>query len=332
MIADLHKDVDTLEKLVDPLYSFYQKLNLGLDVEILVVGDSIGAGSGASDERSCWANMLCSWVQEIYGVDCTLTNVSMGGNTSYAGYVRTFMLNDDVSYDLAIICYGQNDGEEGFSAHYEAIIRAIAKKNPNCNVIAVLESSQREYTAKMQEIQKLADYYSIPIADTIAKFKESGLAYEDLTDDGIHPNDAGYKLYFEILRDMIRNMAEENTPSVSMALPAVNMEVTEYDSFDYIAASDFTKVDDCTYEIENGDISGKMGIYVDFVPGENQIKIYVDGSLFYIHSQNWKYDFEQAHIFKLTEDICTVDRTISIEFSTAEQAESFKGLLFTGIP
>lgn len=73
----------------------------------------------------------------------------MGGNTSYAGYVRTMALNDGVDYDLAIICYGQNDALEGFSTNYEAVIRAIERKYSDCSIISTLESSQREYTEKM---------------------------------------------------------------------------------------------------------------------------------------------------------------------------------------
>ena len=80
----------------------------------------------------------------------------MGGNASYAGYVRTMALNDDVDYALAIICYGQNDGADGFSTNYESIIRAIRSKYPDCSIISILESSQREYTEKMTTIQSIA--------------------------------------------------------------------------------------------------------------------------------------------------------------------------------
>ncbi|XME02163.1 SGNH/GDSL hydrolase family protein [Lachnospiraceae bacterium C1.1] len=104
---------------------FYNKLSKGEDVSILIVGDSIGCGSGASGTEYRWAELTCEHLKEKYGVNTSLTNVSMGGNASYAGYVRTLALNDNINYDAVILCYGQNDSEKSFSFHYETIIRAI---------------------------------------------------------------------------------------------------------------------------------------------------------------------------------------------------------------
>lgn len=87
--------------------SFYQKLADGFDVNVLIVGDSIGAGAGTQTERQQWYTQLQSYLKTVNDGRVSVTNVSMGGNASYAGYVRTMALNDDVDYDLAIICYGQ---------------------------------------------------------------------------------------------------------------------------------------------------------------------------------------------------------------------------------
>lgn len=86
---------------------------------------------------------------------------------------------NDVDYDLAIICYGQNDGAEGFSTNYEFIICAIRSKYTDCSIISILEFSQREYTEKMTTIQSICEHYSIPVADTIAAFNNSGKAYDE---------------------------------------------------------------------------------------------------------------------------------------------------------
>ena len=85
-----------------------------------------------------WYNQLRVYLIKEYGVGVKCTNISLGGNASYAGYVRTMALNDDVGYDLAIICYGQNDGADGFSTNYESIIRAIRSKYPDCSIISIL--------------------------------------------------------------------------------------------------------------------------------------------------------------------------------------------------
>lgn len=160
----------------------------------MIVGDSIGEGSGASSYSSFWVPLLQSNLKNTYSISSIrIDNVFMGGNSSYAGYVRMMVLNDDVDYDLAIICYGQNDGLDGFSSNYESIIRAIRSKYRDCSIISILESSQREYTEKMTTIQSICEHYGIPVADTIATFNNSGTPYEELSNDGVHPNNAGQK-------------------------------------------------------------------------------------------------------------------------------------------
>ena len=124
-----------------------------------------------------WFKQLQTYLRTVNKSKVSVTNVSMGGNASYAGYVRTMALNDDVNYDLAIICYGQNDSTDGFSTNYESIIRAIRSKYPDCSIISILESSQREYTEKMTTIQSICEHYGIPIANTIDAFNNSEKAY-----------------------------------------------------------------------------------------------------------------------------------------------------------
>ena len=138
--------------------SFYQKLTDRFDVNVLIVGDSIGAGVGTETEGQQWFKQLQTYLRTVNKSKVSVTNISMGGNASYAGYVRTMSLNNDVDYDLAIICYGQNDGIDGFSTNYESILRAIRSKYPDCSIISILESSQRTYTEKMTTIQSICEH------------------------------------------------------------------------------------------------------------------------------------------------------------------------------
>lgn len=109
-------------------------------------------------EGQQWFKQLQTYLRTVNKSKVSVTNISMGGNASYAGYVRTMALNNDVDYDLAIICYGQNDGIDGFSTNYESILRAIRSKYPDCSIISILESSQRTYTEKMTTIQSICEH------------------------------------------------------------------------------------------------------------------------------------------------------------------------------
>ncbi len=307
--------------------SFYQKLADGFDVNVLVVGDSIGEGAGTQTDGQQWYKQLQMYLETVNNGKVSVTNVSMGGNASYAGYVRTMALNDGVDYDLAIICYGQNDGVDGFSTNYESIIRAIRGKYPDCSIISILESSQRAYTEKMITIQNICEHYSIPVADTIAAFNNSGKAYDDLTGDGVHPNDAGQEIYFETVKAVIDDHVAASAGKMADA-DAINADVHKFDNFVwYGAGSDFERVDDTTFIISAG-ASGTMGIDYYYNPGENKADIYVDGELYKSLTVTFNYDFFQRHIQTVGDD-CTVKSEIRVVFDTKEHADGFKGMCFS---
>ena len=304
--------------------SFYQKLVDGFNVNVLVVGDSI-AENGQGEKG--WCTLLQNNLRKTYGNSVSFTNVSMGGNASYAGYVRTMALNDNVDYDMAIICYGQNDGLDGFSTNYESIIRAIRSKYPDCSIISILESSQREYTEKMTTIQSICAHYSIPVADTIAAFNNSGKAYDDLTGDGVHPNDAGQEIYFETVKAVIDENVAASTGKMA-DIVVINADVHKFDNFVwYDASSDFEQVDDTTFTISTS-ASGILGIDYIYNSGENKADIYIDEELYKSPTVTFDYDFSQRHILVVSDD-CTVKNKIKVVFNTKEQADGFKGMCFS---
>lgn len=321
------QEKQTALKLQEAEDSFYQKLMDGFDVNVLVVGDSIGAGAGTETDGQQWFKQLQTYLRTINKGKVSVTNVSMGGNTSYAGYVRTKALNDDVDYDLAIICYGQNDGYDGLSTNYEAMVRAIRNKYPDCSIISILESSQREYTPNIVAIQSICEHYGIPVADTIAAFNNSGKAYDDLTKDGVHPNDAGQEIYFETIKSVIDDNVAASTGKMS-DVDVINADVHKFDNFVwYDASSDFERVDDTTFAISTS-ASGILGIDYTYKSGDNKADIYVDGELFESPTVTFDYDFSQRHILVVSDD-CTVKNEIKVVFTSKEQADSFKGMCFS---
>lgn len=316
--------------------SFYQKLSYGLDVNILVVGDSIGANSGASSSDNYWTNKLQRYIRDAYmlnskyGGTVKLKNVSMGGNSSYAGYVRTLCLDDEVDYDLIVFCYGQNDSIDKFEIYYEAMVRAGRKKYPNASIISILESSQRDYTPKMKIIQDICASYNIPIADTIASFNSSRFEYDELSKDGVHPNDMGYELYFET----VKNVIDENVKCGTGKLGDVDLQNEGTSAFNkfvwYGKKGDaiFRRIDDCTYQISGISAHGIMGIDYAYQSGNNKAEIYIDGVLYKAPTVYFDYDFSQRRILVVGFDL-TVNEKIKIVFETKKQADEFNGVCFS---
>jgi lysophospholipase L1-like esterase len=321
---------DAQLKKLEENSSFYQKLSAGFDVNILIVGDSIGASSGASKDGR-WFDLLHSELEAAYSSEVSIHNISMGGNSSYAGYIRTMMEDNDDEYDLAIICYGQNDSPTDFSVYYESIIFAIRNKYPNCSIISILESSQREYTEKIKTIQDICAYYKIPVADTIKPFQDSGQAYSELCEDGTHPNDVGYQIYYKTVKDIIDSNVLNATGRIELSTP-IDPAVLKFSNFQYYGKSsgsdpEFTRSDDITYVL-NATASGLLGIDYSLVSGTNQLDIFIDDKKIVSETTTFDYDFTQRHIRQISENV-TVNSEIKVVFGSKEQADGFYGVCFS---
>lgn len=314
--------------------SFYQKLADGFDVNILVVGDSIGEGAGASDAAHRWANLLQYNLQKTYGVKASLTNVSMGGNTSYAGYVRTMALDDGVDYDLVVLCYGQNDSKDYFGLYYESIIRAVRSRYPKASVISILESSQKDYTEKMQIIQATAEHYGIPIADTIAPFQAN---YDALVKDSVHPNDDGHQVYYQTVMNVIEPLVAGRRGYDPADVPIINDQVTVFDTFQCFSADQFTREGN-TFTLKTTTHGVILGLDYNFTSGANSCKILIDGVEHAAPEVTFNYDSSQRHIMVVNKwlegEAVNVQNEIKVVFSEDEagknQADGFKGLAISG--
>jgi lysophospholipase L1-like esterase len=306
--------------------SVYEKLVDGESINVLLVGDSIAEGAGASTGKS-WGKMLPDYIKETYGSECNLTNVSMGGNTSIAGIVREKLLGDEVDYDLAIICYGENDADdENFAPNYEAIIRGLKIQYGNISIISILESSQREYTNKINQIIAIDKFYNIPIADTIKAFDQSGYAYEELVgtpDDFTHPNDIGHQIYLATIGDVIQK--EINSKRMYCSLS------DKYDDSIYIPADSFRRVDSKTFESKIASTTADIIMLRDYCPGENSVEIIATDKIVAQESFEWNYTFSQAHIYQITDEPVALNGELTITFSTEEIADSFSGIMLTNI-
>lgn len=329
LIDELNGQLEAVQKDEEEFEGVYRKLKNGEDIKVAVIGDSIGAGCGASDYEHMWATKLIYWIQDTYNVKCDYVNPSLGGNTSYAGYVTSKLLDPEKSYDLAIICYGQNDAQEGFSYCYEAIIRSLYMENEKCTIIPVLESSQHTYTQKMVDIRNLADFYHLDYADTIAAFNANPIGLWGLLADGTHPNDDGHQVYFETVKAIIERGVDEEKGYIPMQTIPYNGGVDGFDSFTYLSKEQFTQISDTVFEIEMEPTWGIFGISRTLLPGSNSINIYVDDELYITDSVTSNLDYGVMKINGLNAGPTEIKGKVRIEFPDTEQVDAFNGLILT---
>ena len=79
-------------------------------------------------------------------------------------------------------------------------------------------------------------------------------------------------------------------------------------------------------------ISGGKGVLmvVDIIdyPGENAMFVYNNGKLTAERKTDWKYQFRQRHIPGISYGLVIEKGSLTIEFGSSEQADSFKGCGF----
>ena len=294
---------------------------------LLIVGDSIGEGAGASDPVHKWYRLLIPFLEERYKCKVEITNVSIGGSSSSAGYVQIMELDRKEEFDLIIICYGENDVAEEFSLYYEVLLRTLSEKYPASPKLAILESSQQEYTFKIKMIQSLCRHYGVYIADTIQGFADSGLPYDVLCDDGVHPNDEGQKIYYETVKAAIEALPMGTASETVETIEPMNEKASEFTVFQYLPLEQFHKVDELTYELAIK-ASGRLGIDYTSVSGINEIYVTIDGRTLADRETFWAYDFQQQRIEVLLNK-CEIKDTIRIHFSSVEQAANFHGIMIS---
>lgn len=308
--------------------TFSEKINACHSPNIIINGDSIGGTVNQGE----WCTLLEDQIENETNTSIEVTNISKPGNSSFAGIVSWEMMEpiERTLSDLVILCYGQNDvDDESFAVNYEALIRNTIAGNPNAEIIAVLESSQRDYTNKINTIIELCDYYKIPYVDTIKAFNESGYSYDELSDDGVHPNAKGKEIYADAIYKVIQSelLTKKHILDFKGERPAnrkaKNPEANQYQEGQYISVDRMeVKGNTIIVDIPQCKIIGFDRVFFD---GKHDITFEVGGESYDV-GYNWDYSFEQQHIDKkVTGDFDEGEATIV--FEDEETLERFNGLV-----
>lgn len=180
---------------------FYEKLADGLDVSVLLLGDSIATPFGLEDESLFWGNRLALEMNRQYDGYTALRTLAQAGSTAALALEQLNAPEAAGEYDLALLCLGQNDDMADLAASYEALLRALREKYAKCSVICVLPATLGE--EKAQAITGLALRYHAQVVDMAA-----ACTPEALSPDGVHPSAEGQALYQQaILAEIAENVA-----------------------------------------------------------------------------------------------------------------------------
>jgi acyl-CoA thioesterase-1 len=206
---------------------------------IAVVGSSTAYGAGASPIDSSWVNLLKKYYQDLKEID-TIYNLAVPGSYSFYGMPTgsvppsgfiTFLpdtasnVTKALSYnpDVVIISFPTNDIAAGvppplFLSNLHAMYNAVLAAGKICYMAATqprdnLDSSQSIALVQgrdsiLQEFPAFGLDFFAPLVDpNPANVAQINPIFN--SGDGIHPNNAGHQLLFQVAKN---NIVLQNTP------------------------------------------------------------------------------------------------------------------------
>lgn len=223
------------------LQNTFAKLKSGKELTVAYYGGSVTAGTGASkaDETS-WRGLIGQWLVDNFPEN-TINNVNLaiGGTGSKYGAYRlnhnVISLKPDLIFvELAINDYYDWQVEKAdvseYSTRFETVIRNIRTALPECDIVTVLTTERNhvrdnqvgELHSQAQAHEDICVAYNVPsihvgraISDKVApgcsdeKWGEYFYNSSAVLLDIVHPNDKGYKVYYDVIEEYFHNCLKE---------------------------------------------------------------------------------------------------------------------------
>ncbi|MBD5458437.1 MAG: SGNH/GDSL hydrolase family protein [Lachnospiraceae bacterium] len=174
----------------------------GDEMTIGFLGGSITQGSLAKEERNTYAYRVFTWWEKTFPkARFHYVNGGIGGTTSHYGVSRA--VTDVLMYqpDFVIVDFSVNDDVSEtalFKETYEGVVRKLLGW-PSAPAVLLLNNVYYDTGLNAQGYHNaVGEWYRVPyvsIRDTVYKrMKDGEYTRDELTPDGLHPNDKGHSL------------------------------------------------------------------------------------------------------------------------------------------
>lgn len=204
------KDVN-LKRLKDCM----KRAEAGEELTIGFLGGSITQGSLATTMENTYAyRVFMWWKQKFPKANFHYVNGGIGGTTSHYGVSRA--VTDVLMYqpDFVVVDFSVNDEADiFFQETYEGVVRKLLSWDSKPAVV-LLNNVFYDTGLNAQEYHnEVGNWYQVPhvsVRDTIYQRMKAGeYIREELTPDGLHPNDKGHKLVAEEIEKFLESVKAE---------------------------------------------------------------------------------------------------------------------------
>lgn len=218
------------------LTNTYNKLKNGEAVKVAYYGGSVTSGTGSTKEsKNSWRALTTAYIKNIAKGNVTEVNAALGGTASYLGAARFDYQIISQKVDLLFIEFAINDmyseiSNDQIKRNLEYMITKLNAQNPNADIVFVLITNKSNFGTKFRAYNAyvdVANHYKIPVIDIGGEVYNalggSLTKYSTYLSDTVHPNDAGYKLYSEVVIKALKelfvsgNAAPHSLPSKKLS-------------------------------------------------------------------------------------------------------------------
>lgn len=194
------------------LRTVFARAEQGERLTVGYLGGSITQGSLASSPENCYAALTYRWWEKRFpGADFTYVNAGIGGTTSHFGAAR---VEADLLYakpDVIFVEFSVNDDDNGhFRESYEGLVRRLLACEWKPAVVLLHNRFYNDGHSAGRVHDQVGRHYGLPrvcMGDVLYPLVESGkIPMEEITPDGLHPNDRGHAMLAEVITGFLERV------------------------------------------------------------------------------------------------------------------------------
>lgn len=194
------------------------KAERGEEITVGFLGGSITQGCLSSVPETCYAYLVYEWWKKSFPkATVNYVNAGIGGTPSNFGVAR---VDDDLlrfKPDFSIVEFSVNDENNNYYMEtYEGLVRHILSDGSDTGLMLVSNVKYDDMSSAEDRHLVIGKYYDLPHVSmkhsVYTEVASGNIPIREISQDDLHPNDAGHELLAELIITMLEKIKAEMIP------------------------------------------------------------------------------------------------------------------------